>query len=62
MTTIIRILFSCVASIALLATSLPSMACPKPPSYGFIIHSIFDDHTTGVIGIVTNQDGQTLYR
>jgi hypothetical protein len=39
MNTMSRIVFSCVVSIAFLASSLPSTACPQPPGYGYIIHS-----------------------
>lgn len=60
MTTMTRILFSFVASIALLASSLPSMACPRPPGYGYIIHSTFNDHSKGMIGIVTDEVEQNL--
>jgi hypothetical protein len=60
MLTIKRPGFLCLLSIALWMNSLPSMACSKPPGYGYIIHSILDDFSRYPLGIVSSVTDQTL--
>lgn len=44
----------------LVTTSLQTRACPRPPGYGYIVHSVVEDFTRYPFGIITSQYEQTL--